>query len=352
VHLIQARIVALGSLDDVTFRFGDDGGRARRTVVVLGGGGVGKTTLLAAIASTRPGHAVAQRARRPGETPYVVADWSLGAEDPARPHPLRVVTPNATLGEDEGLLLLRRREQALFDRRAAEGGYALLTFSGCRWFSRAAVLLGGADRNLLRHDPRTATTFDDATRADLSRETKQALAYPVLAAAVAQRTARVAHEVVADAESLESALRGAVEPLANLAGHAFVGVDPVTFEPMFERGRGGTVIPFDQMPTRARQLVSFAALAVRALWAAWPHTDARLAEGVALIDDAELHLDSTAQRGLVPALRHALPNVQWIVTTSSTDLALACDAADVIALRRMPESNEVRVFEGQHAIVH
>jgi hypothetical protein len=372
--LSGARLVGIGPFEDVTFPFADDAGVPRKTAVVLGGGGVGKTTLLAALASTRPGYAVAQRSRRgeaggssppPGRgaegerAPFVVADWTLAAEDAARPHPLRVASPNASLGEADDVALLRRREQALFDRRAAEGGYALVAFSAARWFSRSAVLLGGPERMAARHDPRgTATAaFDDATRADLARDTKQALSFPVVSAAVARATPRYADEAVAAADSLERAVRAAVAPLARLAGYHFLGAEPTTFEPVFQRveshgGSGSGIAAFDDLPTHARHLVAFAALTVRALHAAWPRADARTAEGVALIDDAELHLDAAARRGLVPALCEALPHVQWIVATSSPDIALSCDAGDVLALRRMPESNEVRLFEGDLAVVH
>jgi hypothetical protein len=354
MQLVQARIAGLGPLGDVTFPFADDAGAPRRTVVVLGGGGVGKTTLLAAIATTRPGHAVVQLPRRAGEPAFAVADWSLAAEDPTRPHPLRVASPNAALGEAEDAALLRRREQALFDRRAAEGGYAFVAFSGARWFSRApqTVLVGGPERRLVRHEPPAGGSFDDPTRADLGRDTKQALAYPVVSAALARAAGRTSAEALAEAEAVERAIRGAVEPLANLGGYGFVGVEPSTFEPVFERGARGPLVAFDEMPAHARHLVALAALTTRALHVAWPGADARSAEGVAVVDDADGHLDAGARRGLVPALREALPNVQWILAAASADVALPCQAGDVLALRRLTESDEVRLYAGELAVLH
>jgi hypothetical protein len=295
---------------------------------------------------------VAQRPRRPGAAAYAVTEWALGAEDPARPHALRVASPNAALGEDEDVAMLRRREQALFDRRAAAGGYAVLAFAGGRWFSRSPVLLGGAERALGRHEPRPSFGSDEASRADLTRDTKQALAFPLISAALARHSARRSDELVADAEALETAMREAVEPLANLGGHGLVGVDPRTFEPVFERGPRGPLVSFDEMPTPARHLVAFAALAVRTLHAAWPDESAREAEGVVLVDDVDLHLDAATRRGLVPALREALPNVQWILAAASPEVALACAPGDVLALRRMPESSEIRLYEGDLAVVH
>jgi len=352
MQLVQARVVGLGPLHDVTFSFADESGTARKATVVLGGGGVGKTTLLAGIATTRPGHAVAQKQRRAGEPSFVATHWTLGTDDPSRPHPLSVASPNAVLGDADDAALLRRREQALFDRRASEGGFAFVGFSGARWFSRAPVTLGGADRRLLRHDAHAAAPFDDPTRADLTRDAKQALAHPLVSAAVARAANRPSPEASAEAESLERAVRGAVAPLANLAGYGFVGVEPSILEPVFERGPGGPLMGFDEMPTHARHLVAFAALTVRALHAARPAADARLSEGVAVVDDAEIHLDSAARRGLIPALREALPNVQWILATSSPEIALACDASQILALRRLADFDDVRLFEGDLAVVH
>jgi hypothetical protein len=352
VLLLQARVVGLGPLDDVTFRFSDDAGAARHATVLLGGGGVGKTSLLHAIASTRPGHAVALRPRRPGEPSFAVTDWSVSAEDPSRPHTLRVASPNAQLGEAEDVAMLRRREQALFDRRASEGGFALAAFSGARWLSRTSVLLGGAERLPGRADVRAAPSFDDPTRADLARETKQALAFPVVSAAVARGSRLRSGPLAEHAEALEASMRQVVAPLARLGGHAFAGVDPLTFEPLFERLPSGTTVPFDELPAQARHLVALGALSARAVQAAFPRQDPRACEGVVLVDDADLHLDSATRRALVPVLREALPAVQWILAASSPEVALPCEPGDVLALRRMPDSSEIRLYEGEEAVVH
>lgn len=287
-----------------------------------------------------------------GEPSFAVTEWALGAEDPARPHTLRVASPNATLDEPEDVAVLHRREQAVFERKAAEGGYALVTFSGGRWFSRAPLLLGGPDRVLGRHDPKAVAVFDDPTRADLARETKQALVTPLLAAPTARAAPWSSTDVMVKSESLERAVRAAVGPLARLSGHTFLGVDPASFEPVFERTTGGPLLGFDDLPVQARNLVAIPALTLRALHAAWPRAYAREAEGVVLLDDAELHLDASARRGLVPALREALPNVQWIVATASPELASSCEAGEVLALRRMEGSARVELYEGDLAVVH
>jgi predicted ATP-binding protein involved in virulence len=114
----------------------------------------------------------------------------------------------------------------------------------------------------------------------------------------------------------------------------------------------GPLLAFDELPTHARHLVALGALTVRTLHAAWPANDPRATEGVALVDDADLHLDAAARRGVVPALRDALPAMQWILATSSPEIALPCDAGDILALRRLPASDEVQLYEGDLAVVH
>jgi hypothetical protein len=340
MQLATLRVVGVGPFDDLSISLTNDEGRLRRSLVVLGGGGVGKSSLLAAITLTRPGCAMPiPRARSASVGPvYVVADWILGDDDPQRPHPLRVTSPNAPIEEPEHYATLRRREQAIFDRRAQEGGFVLVSLSGARWFSRAPVLLASPERSILRYDVRAAPAFDDATRADLARETKQILSYAGIAAALGGAT------------GLDATLREVVSGLTKLGGFNYEGVDPVTLEPLFDGERG--LVMFDELPTSVRHLAAMGALAVRALYAAYPGRDPRLAEGVVLIDDAELHQDIGVQRALVPTLKELLPNVQWILTTASPALASGCEASEIIALRRMPESDRIELYEGELALVH
>ena len=87
-------------------------------------------------------------------------------------------------------------------------------------------------------------------------------------------------------------------------------------------------------------------LPLRALFASYPGSDTpREREGVVAIDDVEAQQDPALLRALVPLLRRALPNVQWLLTTASTQLALACDATSVVALRRT-EASRVELGEG------
>jgi hypothetical protein len=341
MQLAQARLVGVGPIADITFPF------AGQATVVLGGSATGKTALLSAIASTRPGYAVPPSPR--SRATFVVADWMLGDEDSARPHPLRVASPNAVLEEREDDGVMRRREQAHFDKRAAEKGFAFVAFSGARWFSRTPVVLASPERSVGRYDVKTVWSFDDPTRADLTRETKTTLSYAAIAGALArqaqqaQRTQRTEPGV---AEQLEAAVRAAVRPLARVAGYAFAGADPLSLEPLFEAQPSGAVVTFDELPGAARHLVAFGALTARALFAA------RAEEGVALIDDPELHQDAATQRALLQALREALPGVQWILASKSTNVALSCAPGEVLALRRLPDADEVRLYEGEQALVH
>lgn len=355
MQLSSIRLVGLGPFDDLVFRLTDRDGAPRKAVVVLGAGGVGKTSLLAAVASTRPGYAVAVNRGRTGEAArasFVVADWMLGDDDPARPHPLRVTSPNVVLEEPEETSQLRRREQALFDRKAQERGFALASFSAARWFSRSPVVLTSPDRSVFRYDVRAAPSFDDAGRADLARETKQTLSYTAIAAALAGHAeAREMLQAGRDLQQLDQAMREVVGRLTELAGFRYLGADPTSLEPLFENGRGGTV-DFDNLPNCARHLVSFGVLTMRTLQAAWPGRDVRQAEGVVLIDDVGLHQDVRAQQAIVPTLREVLPRVQWLLTTSSRVVAAACDAADVIALRRTPSSQRVELYEGPLTTLH
>jgi hypothetical protein len=356
MRLARVRLVGVGPFDDLEVPFCDELDAPRAVTCVTGSGGVGKTALLSALATTRPGYCIAQPRRRgapPAATSYVVADWLPSDDEPQRPHPVRFVSPNG--GDDEGEGgLLRRREQALFDRRAGEGGFVLVAFSSARWFSRSPLVLSAPDRTLGRYDVKAPISFDDAARSDLTRETKQALAYAGVGAALyARRLANPPRlpEAKARAEAFETAMAEVVGSLARLAGFDYVGVDPLSLEPTF-RGPRGALSPFDDLPTGARHLACFGALTVRALYAAYPERDARSAEAVVLIDEAGLHQEASVQRALVPALRAALPRVQWVLTGGSPALAEGCEAGEILALRRLPASPKVELFAGELATLH
>ncbi len=361
MRLVSVRLHNVGVFEDTTVQLADGDAddateiRTPRPVTVLfGKGGVGKTTLLSALAVTRPGHTLSpapyQLTRSFGgassgaaDAPaFVVTEWLLGDDDPERPHPLVVASPNAVLeGEEIDTAGARRREQALFDRRAqSEGGFVFVGFSGARWFSRTANMLSTPDRSVLRYDVRSPASFDDPTRADLTRETKQVLAYAAIARALAGERAEYTHLARFDA-----ALREVVDVLLAPFGCTYAGVSPTTLEPeaVDESGR---VIAFEALPRPARHLVAFGALSLRALVAAYPRSEApRACEGVVAIDDVESQQDPALLRGLIPLLRRALPNVQWILTTGSSQLAMACAPGELVALRKTG-AKAIEVGEG------
>jgi hypothetical protein len=335
--------------------FCDEDGTPRPLTVIHGGGGVGKTTILNAIASTRPGNAAVQQRRAPLDTtaplegearqPEAVCDWMLGDDDPERPHALVIAGPNVKVHAKDEQESVRRREQAVFDRVARDGGHAFLLIPSSRWFSRQPIALSAPSRTVARYDVRAPSSIDDRT--DLARETKQAMAYAAISAALPDLAAPRPRGF----ELLGAAMKRAVDEVVGLARCSYLGLDPHTFEPLFREGRGNAV-PFDGLPTRVRHLVSFAALPVRTLWGAYPGTDPRMCEGLIAIDEVDLHQDPAVQAGLGAALRRALPRVQWIVTTTSPVVAASADSRDVLALRRLSDVNRVDLYVGDAARTH
>jgi len=355
MHLLQARLAGVGPFEKALLPFVDDDGRARRVTIIHGSGGVGKTTILAAIGATRPGHAIVLSSSALGGAsfeprdapPQAVLEWWLGQDDPERPHPLRVGTPNTRLSPSDDEEIFRRREQAVFDKRAALGGFAFMMLPQNRWFSRQPIGISAPARTIARYDVRGSSSVDEATRADLTRETKQAIAYAEIGAALSRGGSDAGRRL----DLLGNAMKKAVGALVSLAGFEYRGLDAASFEPMFGDAEGRTR-PFDALPTRARHLAAFAALTVRLLWAAYPGKDPLESEAVVAIDDVDLHQDPTTQSLLARALSTALPEVQWIVTTSSNLVAGSVSPSEVIALRRLPELDRIELFVGDQALTH
>jgi predicted ATP-binding protein involved in virulence len=146
-------------------------------------------------------------------------------------------------------------------------------------------------------------------------------------------------------------MRHSLAQLLELVGFSYRGLDARSFEPMFLDPEGRER-PFDALPTRVRHLIAFAALPVRMLFAAYPGSDPKEAEGVVAIDEADLHQDPQTLVGLIAALNRALPRVQWILTTSSATLASSADTRDVLALRRLPDGDRVELCVGEAARTH
>lgn len=355
MRLQRLRLAAVDPFLDMSFPFCDDDGTPRPLTVIHGGGGVGKTTILSAISATRPGNAAVLQRRAvfdPGDAgagdirqPEAVCEWLLGDDDPERPHALAIAGPNVKVHAKDDQESMRRREQAVFDRVARDGGFAFLLIPSSRWFSRQPIAFSAPGRTIARYDVHAPATLDDRT--DLARETKQALAYAAISAALPDLAAAKPRGF----DLLGVAMKRAVDELIGLTRCSYFGLDPSSFEPLFREGRG-TAVPFDGLPTRVRHLVALAALPVRMLWGAYPGIDPRMSEGVVAIDELDLHQDPAVQAGLAAALRRALPRVQWIVTTTSPIVAASVDSHDVLALRRLGDVNRVDLYVGDAARTH
>jgi hypothetical protein len=361
MYLTRAQLFGVSPFGTLDVPFCDADGEPRMVTVVHGAGGVGKTTLLRVLSSTRPGHAVALlgRAMTGAKAPaQAMCHWHLGDDDPERPHPLVVCTPNMRPHGDEESSLLQRREQAMFDKQAKErGGFVFTVIPAGRWYSPQAVSLHAPLRTAAHYDVKASSTFDDASRSESTRDTKLAIAYAVVSAAVAPKTQRERNRLREtstrpwDTRLLGNAMRDTIGAVLDLVGYQFDGVDPVSLEPSFTTPSGNISI-FDRLPTHVRHLLSIAAMPVRTLWAAYPGQDPRMSPGVVAIDALDLHQPPEVASELLSTLRAALPRVQWIATTASAEVAAAVDAAALLSLRRLPEEDTVELFEGVSGQLH
>jgi hypothetical protein len=363
MQLERVRVVGLGPFDriDVDLRVdaradgqGDAQARPtapRRQTVIHGDGGTGKSTLLSAIAATRPANHLVQTSvwRHPGSKPHVICDWRLGREDPDRPHPLVVSTPGFSAEIDEQAEQLRRREVVHFDRIANEsGGFAFVGLPGTRRYPRSSLVIGDPARTVLRPDLRGAPGFQDPNGVEMTRPIKLILAYAGIAAALAGDSRNASG---ADPRCLAVAIQEGLDELLGLIGHRYRGVSPRTFEPRFETP-SGEVLPFDALSMQARQLVCLASIPAHQFWVGNGCSDPRLAEGVVAVDDLELNLSESVQLEVLASLRRILPKAQWIVSTSSPALAHSAALGSTVTLRREPGSDRVEAYEGELSLTH
>lgn len=361
MYLTRAQLFGVSPFGTIDVPFCDIDGEPRMVTVVHGSGGVGKTTLLRVLSSTRPGNGVALLGRSmPGATApaQAMVHWHLGDDDPDRPHPLVVSTPNMRHHGDEDTSLLQRREQAMFDKLAKDkGGFVFAVIPASRWYSPQAVSLHAPLRTAAHYDVKASSNFDDASRSESTRDTKLAIAYAEVSAAVAPKTQRERNRMREtssrpwDTRILGNAMRDAIGAVLDLVGYAYEGVDPVSLEPTFTTPSGDISI-FDRLPNHVRHLLTIASTPIRTLWAAYPGQDPRTSPGVIAIDELDLHQPPDVARELLGVLRNALPRTQWVVTTTSADVAASVDASALLSLRRLPEEDTVALFEGSTAQLH
>ena len=351
MYLERVLVVGLGPFERVEVDFCERPGEPRPLTVIHGDGGTGKSTLLSAISSTRPGNHVVQTTlwRRPGTTPHTVCDWRLSGEDPERPHALKVSTPGISVEADDAGEQLRRRETVHFDRLLNErGGFAFVGLPGNRRYPRASLILGEPSRTVLRPDLRGAPGFQDQSGVELTRAVKLILAYAGLSSAMAGHSRG---ESGADPRSLGVALQEGLSELLGLIGHEYRGLSPRSFEPRFETPVG-EILPFDALSSQARELIGLATIAIHQVWVANHGADPRGCEGVVLVDDLELHLSDAVQLEILDSLRRMLPKVQWIIGTASATLAHTASLGSTVTLRRDPDSSRIELFEGELSLTH
>jgi hypothetical protein len=260
-------------------------------------------------------------------------------------HALRLSSPNSP-EEFAQLSVSERREGVLFDRLAKEGGFVFLFFSSLRWFSKPAMTLTAPERTLARYDVRAFEPPDDATRSDLARDTKQALAYAAITASLP--------EGVFDGPShglLGASMFAAIDTVARVYDYTYLGLEPRSLEPTF-LGPDGRQTPFDNLPSQLKHAVAIPALIVRSVWGAYPNTSPETAQAVVAIDQPELHQDDSGVVRLLESLVALFPNVQWIHTTRSAALLASRDSTEIIALRRPDAAANVQVHSGNAARLH
>lgn len=325
-----------------------------RVCVLHGAGGTGKSLLLGAVCSTRPGHV--QRLMGGTSQPGAVVQchWSLGQEEPNRPHPLVVTSgPSAQLQTlDAGL----RREQGLYDRKASAGGFALVMIPAHRRFGQSPIYLADPARTLQGYEPRAGSSWLDPARADLTRSVKQILSYASFGAAMS-RVERQGGQGSAAAdgsvaiELLDQVLRSALDRLLVEQALTYVGASAATFEPMF-RSSHGSLLLFDQLPQQARHLIAPVVLAMHHFWTSANGADPRAVQGVIVMDDAELHLSEATQEFVLVRYREILPQAQWLVGTTSWRIAASVRSGEVVALRQQMQTGTVDPYQGRLSLTH
>jgi hypothetical protein len=342
MKLLAMRLLCPTTLGEIVVSFVGADGNPRPVTLIYGGPGSGKTSVLAAIAGTRPGH-VQNLCLRASDPPcYASCEWLSGIDEPDHAHALSVFSPNAPDGfrpKDPAA----SREAVFFDRLARDGGFVFLAFSAVRWFSKAPLMLSTPERSILRYDVRANEPLDDASRNDLTRDVKQALAYAAIVRVLPQAEGP-RHRVLGEV------MQELVNDLAQLNGYRYVELDASSLEPTFVAPTG-QALRFDAVPSGIKHAVAFGALTLRALWAAYQGIMPTRAQAVVAIDEIELHQDAMLASAIIDVLTRHLPQVQWVITTRSTAL-LGCRNADELLALQQVEQRGVAIYDGSDARVH
>ncbi|NJL29318.1 MAG: AAA family ATPase [Thermoanaerobaculia bacterium] len=110
---------------------------------------------------------------------------------------------------------------------------------------------------------------------------------------------------------------------------------------------GGPLVRAHDLPDGFRSSVAWMAHLCARFSAIRPSAaDLSDLSGLALIDEIDLHLHASLQRKIIPKLRAALPNVQFIVTSHSPLIISSFDRNELVLLDRQ-ESDGVRQLDRQ-----
>lgn len=342
MHLARGRFLCPDVFGSIELSFEEDGA-ARPLTLLFGGPGTGKTTLLQALLHTRPGCVISAGSRSGDAVCYAQCFWWLGMDEPDRRGPLALASHNAP-SKFSMPTPVQRSEMAFVERLSKDGGFVFVAFSAVRWFSRCSVLLTSIAHTVRKHDVRVIDPLDDASRHDLTREVKQALAFAELQRLVPPLPSQ-------KRDPFGEAMRQTVEHVCRLYGAEYLGLDPHTLEPSFRTGPR-PYVTFDELASCVKHALAFCVIPLRRIWAAYPDLDPRRGQAVVAIDQVELHQDPATAVALVDTLLAVLPEVQWIVTTRSSELLAARSPDEVIALRRQQPEELVTVNLGNAARVH
>ena len=386
MRLLRLELTNLQPFGALNLDFRDDKGRPRGLMLCFGGPGTGKSRLLKSIASTRPGLCqnlilslnLSDEEKLDEEyIPLAATEWLLGCDEPSRPHPLRVISPNSPSSESTAML---RREMILFDKLAKERGFVVIGIAGHRWFGRQTLYLGSPKQSFCRYEPRNSCVLEENTPTDLTRDCNQLIAYSFLCAGLAQSglsndpsdrspmpQSDISHSptqsIPAELSGIAryaSALKEAIDHLLAPFHCRLFGIDPLTWEARFERYHPSIspnaearrdIIDFSQLSHAEKILVSYICIPFKTLLAAYQGEDPRLGEALILLDDAELGLPEWYLPELAPRLKQALPAVQWLLTTSSAELASAQLPGELFSLRK-ESGNASTLYEDGSAVTH
>lgn len=114
---------------------------------------------------------------------------------------------------------------------------------------------------------------------------------------------------------------------------------------------GDAIVPASELPDGFRATIAWLA----DICAAWHEKapeeakdgDPSKIRAIVLIDEIDLHLHARLQRVLVPRLRKALPEVQWIVTTHSPLVISSFDRREIVLLKPGPQGPERHELDRQ-----